>query len=161
MAEYSIEHAGTVNSEALDQALKTENPAVTGISTSPGIVRVFTDTDLTQTEIDALVAIVAAHNPATLSKQQEVDQARVGLSEVRRYLLLQLVKAVPDTPAQQVTAIKLIANGNTYLVNVMTNQINEMNDVFGWSLTLNPNNLATRRQFVFTVKILTGVLPQG
>lgn len=98
---------------------------------------------------------------AAIAQQQEIDEARTGLAKIRQYLLQQLVRAVPDTPLQQVAAIKGFANGNTYLGNVMTNQINEMNDAFGWSLTINPNNLATRRQFVFTAKVLTGVLPQS
>src|SRR5688572_30782041 len=60
---------------------------------------------------------------AEQAQQAEIEEARAGLAQVRQYLLQQLVRAIPDTAAQQVTAIKGFANGNTYLTNAMTNQI--------------------------------------
>lgn len=106
-------------------------------------------------------AIVAAHNPATLSKQQEIDQARAALAEIRKYLLKQLISATPETPTQQVAAMKAIANGNTYLAQIMSNQLTAMNTAFGWSLTNNPTTNQTRIQYIITIELLTGVLPQG
>lgn len=96
---------------------------------------------------------------AEATGDSEIEQARRAVVLIRQYLQRQMVKISPDTPAQQVTAIKQLANGNTHLANVMNNQIAEMNDAFGWSLTLNPATLQTRRQFVFTVKIIVGILP--
>lgn len=106
-------------------------------------------------------AIRDAHNPATLSKQQEIDAARAALAEIRKYLLKQLISATPETPTQQVAAMKLIANGNTYLAQIMSNQLTAMNTAFGWSLTNNPTTNQTRIQYIITIELLTGVLPQG
>jgi hypothetical protein len=80
MAEYTYAFNGTVNATALGEALKTENAAVTGISTRPGEVVVYTSTALSAQEQADLGAIVAAHNPAALSTRQE------GLAQLSAFL---------------------------------------------------------------------------
>lgn len=98
---------------------------------------------------------------AAIAQQQEIDQARAALAEIRQYLLRQLVSASPDSPTVQVATMKAIANGNTYLAQIMSNQLTAMNAAFGWSLTNNPTTNQTRLQYIVTIEILTGVLPQS
>lgn len=104
-------------------------------------------------------AIIAAHNPAVLSKSQEIDQARAAVALIRDYLLKQIVKTSPDTPTVIVATIKAIANGNVYLNRIMTNQVAVMNSAHGWTLTLNPTTAQTRNQYIETVEIIIGLLP--
>jgi hypothetical protein len=96
---------------------------------------------------------------AAIAQQQEIEEARAAITQIRTYLQQQLVKVSPDTPATIVTTIKDIANGNTFLARIMTNQVSVMNSAHGWSLTQNPATAQTRNQYIKTVEIILGIYP--
>lgn len=98
---------------------------------------------------------------AAIAQQQEIDEARAAIIQIRQYRVQQLVKAAPDTPAQQVADIKDIANGNIYLTRIMTNKITEKNSALGWTLTLNPTTVQTRNQFLETIDTILGIPQQS
>lgn len=98
---------------------------------------------------------------AAIAQQQEIDEARAAIIQIRQYRVQQLVKAAPDTPAQQVADIKDIANGNIYLTRIMTNKITEKNSALGWTLTLNPTTAQTRNQFLETIDTILGIPQQS
>lgn len=112
-----------------------------------------------QQEIDAAAIAAAYDDSVEVAAQAEIDQARTAIIQIRNYLQKQLVKVTPDTPTVIVATIKAIANGNTYLARIMTNQVGVMNSAHGWSLTLNPTTAPTRNQYIETVEIIVGLLP--
>lgn len=78
-------------------------------------------------------AIRDAHNPATLSKQQEIDAARAALQAGKLYLQKQLASATPHTLTQLVSNMKPAVDGNTFLLRMVENKIDVMSVAFGWT----------------------------
>lgn len=109
--------------------------------TDAGIVNVFPDSDgglswnelATPQEIAQAEAIVAAHNPNELTKQQEIDQARAALQAGKLYLQKQLASASPHTLTQLVSNMKPAVDGNTFLLRMVENKIDVMSVAFGWT----------------------------
>lgn len=78
-------------------------------------------------------AIRDAHNPAVLSKQQEIDAARAALQAGKLYLQKQLASATPHTLTQLVSNMKPAVDGNTFLLRMVENKIDVMSVAFGWT----------------------------
>jgi hypothetical protein len=166
MYTYRLDRVGAFNDSKLNTELSAANSNVFGFSAevneTGAVIIAMSNAELTAPQVDALQAVVTNHNPTLTAAQieaQQIEEARAAIVMIRRYRQQQLVKETPDTPAQQVTTIKNIANGNVYLARIMTNKISEKNSAHGWSLTLNPGNLQTRHQFIDVIDAILGMLP--
>lgn len=143
------------NVTALHEALEQAGIPIHGVSANGEIS--FKD-EATQQQRDDAAAIAAAHNPAVLAKEQEVEAARAAIVQGKKYLQRQILSATPDTPTQIVSTIKPVVDGNVYLTRMMSNQIAVMNGAFGWTLDLNPATAQNRQRYIVAVEMVIALL---
>lgn len=115
---------------------------------------------VTPEQTQAAQAIVAAHNPAVLSKQQEIDQARAAIAQGKAYLQKQLVSVSPHTLTQLVSNMKPVVDGNTYLLRMVENKIDVMSVAFGWTAAdiKAPDTAIERARYVEAVMQIIALL---
>lgn len=140
--------ADTYNRELLQEEVDAAGIPNFGVTSAGGIV--FRPEATTQQREVTFPAVLAAHNPAGLSKQQEIDAARAAIVAGRKYLQRQLASASPDSLTTLVNTIKPAVDGNTYLLRMVNNKIDVMVLAFGWTAAdvKTPTTAANRARYV-------------
>lgn len=127
------------NWDKLREEIRTAIPAITGMIERPrqapqvSEIEVEHDGSVTPQQIDS---ILAAHNPATLTSEQQKAIARtLMLSDAKNYLSNQLQAANPNVQTIFNT-VKAYVDNNPTLAQMLSNQIALFNTAYG--VTINP-----------------------
>lgn len=165
--EYPIQRAAPFNGDKLLEELQAVASDIAYRTEDAGEIIVVSGHELVGQELIDVTAVVENHNPALLTQQQEIDQARAALQAGKLYLQKQLASATPHTLTQLVSNMKPAVDGNTFLLRMVENKIDVMSVAFGWTAadvktpeTAPNDNALNRSRYVEAVMQIIALLAQ-
>lgn len=129
-----------------------------GLDNTSGI-RVQMPDGTNQATMDAIGAIITAHNAAVLTSEQQIESARqAALNQARDYLRKQLLSASPNITTIY-NNVKLYVDNNTHLSQMVANNLSLCQNAFVWGILdlVSPTAL-TRQRYLMVVQITIGIL---
>lgn len=111
--------------------------------------------DAIESEIDS---IIAAHDKDVLTDEQKVEQAAlIAIQNGKQYLRQQLLNASPNVTTIYNT-IKTHVDSNTYLSQIVDNQVALMSTSLGWVLNLETPTPQDRMRYILAVEQVIALL---
>jgi len=111
-----------------------------------------------QSSWDTVQSIVTNHNASVLTDDQKVQNAQnAAINQARDYLRKQLLNASPNITTIY-NNVKSYVDANSYLSQMVSNQITIMSNSFTWVLNLITPTAIDRQRYLLAVEIVVGLL---
>lgn len=155
MVDVSKAYPNPVNIDALLETVRAQYPQVSQGDTGFRVHHIAPENEGTASA--ALDAIIAAHNAATLTQDQQVQSAAiVALAQGKDYLRRQLLNPSPDTQVI-VSVLSTAINGNAHLLQMFTNQRNLMIAANAWG-SIDTATAVGRARYILVVEMVIALL---
>lgn len=155
MVDITKAYPNPVNIDALLETVRAQYPQVSQGDTGFRVHQIAPEN--VGTVSAALDAIIAAHNAANLTQDQQIQAAAlVALAQCKDYLRRQLLNPSPNTTTI-VNTLSAAINGNPHLLQMFNNQSALMIAANAW-VAIDPVTAVGRSRYILVVEMVIALL---